>query len=431
MSQSSTTRVILIRHGQSTYNAQKRYQGSSDASWLTELGQQQAYQVQQILSQTSIDAAYVSPLKRTLETAQCILEGLQPIPLFVRDHLREIDLPHWEGLAFKQVQSEFAADYQHWITSPQSFQITGNVQRLSMFDRDSIPLPSDLGHNRDRNLHQINSESGSILTSTDEIDAVRSVFPVQDLYQRAHQFWKMLLPKQIGKTILIVSHGGTIRALASSAIGIPIEQFHYLQQSNAGITTLEFDSSLQARLTGMNQTHHLGEILPKPKHGKQGIRLILLPSDQLQPLMTHRLAQQFRSIPISFSVSSSKSANQSAHQILQHHPQAVPLEVTQDDLLLQWQHLLVSQRDRLLQHPAKTPTNALIVAPMKTLQRLVANILDLPNMDSITIEPDHFTSIFYPAQFQHPVLQSLNIPIASPIVNPVVPAMTTELAIAG
>jgi phosphoserine phosphatase len=380
MSQSSTTKVILVRHGQSTYNAEKRYQGSSDSSWLTELGQQQAHKTQLMLAQTPIDVAYVSPLKRTQQTAQHILQGFDSIPLIVNENLREIDLPHWEGLPFAQVQTEFATDYQHWINAPQSFQL------------------------RDSDREQTNATTtAAVLT--------KPIFPVQDLYQRAQQFWQTMLPCQRGKTILIVSHGGTIRALTSTALGIPIAQFHYLQQSNTGITTLEFDPFLKTTLQGMNQTHHLGEVLPKPKHGKQGMRLILLPSDRLKQSTVETLACLFQSTPISFSLSSPESASQYAQKILKHHPQAISFEVAQDNFLLQWQQLILNQRDRLLQHHPSTPTNALIIAPAKALQPLIANILQIPEPETIAIHSDHFSSIFYPAKFHHPVLQSLNIPI--------------------
>jgi probable phosphoglycerate mutase len=109
-------------------------------------------------------------------------------------------------------------------------------------------------------------------------------YPVLNLYDRAAQFWQEILPLHPNKTILIISHGGTIRALISSALGISSRYYHFLQQSNCGISTLEFDSQnpKSCSLTTMNSTEHLGEILPKLKAGKQGIRLILLPSNNIE-----------------------------------------------------------------------------------------------------------------------------------------------------
>ncbi len=381
----TTTRVILVRHGQSTYNAEKRYQGSSDDSVLTPVGQQQAAQVgQRCAALDDIAAIYSSPLQRTAKTAEAIVNQLvssgqlhQNQTIELRSELREIDIPGWEGLPFTQVQTEFASDYQHWIDSPKTFQMA----------------PSSAPSRR------------PIATLE------KPTFPVQDLYHRADQFWRTTLPQHPGKTILIVSHGGTIRALTSTALGIPIEQFHYLQQSNAGVTMLEFNRCGQARLTGMNQTHHLGEVLPKPKHGKQGLRLILLAGDHLPQTVDQHLADRFRSTPISFSLSSPAAASQPARTILQHHPQALHFEVVQEDFLLAWRKIILSQRDRLQQHDPTTPTNALIIAPKKALQALIAKMLALPEPMTISIQIDTFSSIFYPAKFHHPVLQGFNIPV--------------------
>jgi phosphoserine phosphatase len=384
----TTTRVILVRHGQSTYNAEKRYQGSSDDSVLTACGQQQAAQVGQLCAPIDIQAVYSSPLQRTAHTAEAILKELvkvgrsaQNLTIQLRPELREIDIPDWEGLPFTQVQTELASDYQHWIDNPKTFQMAATGEVASTV------------------------ASGAIAT------LAPPTFPVQDLYHRADQFWRATLPKHQGKTILVVSHGGTIRALTSTALGIPIEQFHYLQQSNAGVTMLEFDRFWQARLTGMNQTHHLGEVLPKPKHGKQGLRLILLAGDDLPKTIDPDLADRFRSTPISFSLSSPAAASQQAQSILQHHPQALHFEVVQENFLLQWQQIILSQRDRLQQHNLTTPTNALIIAPKKSLQALIAQMLQLPEPATIDIHVDTFSSIFYPAKFHHPVLQGFNIPV--------------------
>jgi phosphoserine phosphatase len=379
----TTTRIILVRHGQSNYNAEKRYQGSSDDSVLTDLGITQAIKVGKTLMDESIDSIYVSPLKRTTQTAT---EIISQFPSNIRssivyhESLREIDLPEWEGLPFTQVQNDFPAAYKTWIEQPQLF--------------------------KTNQLEETKGVSISILTKT--------ILPVQDIYDRSRQFWEMLLPKQIGKTILIVSHGGTIRALVSTALGIPIEQFHYLQQSNAGITRLEIrysDISPQeptAILRSMNQTHHLHEVLPKPKHGKQGLRLILLPTEYLNCRSNELIANLLRSTPISFSLSSPESSTDHAKNILIHHPKTLQFEVNCEDFLVRWQQMISNQHNRLCQQDPKTPMNALIIAPMLSLQHLISQALRLNLKSSIGLQADHFSSLFYPAKFNHPVLQSLN-----------------------
>ena len=66
------TRVIIVRHGQSTYNTERRIQGRSDASQLTQKGRDDASKVGKALSNISFNAIYSSPLQRAKLTADII-----------------------------------------------------------------------------------------------------------------------------------------------------------------------------------------------------------------------------------------------------------------------------------------------------------------------------------------------------------------------
>ena len=93
------TRVIIVRHGQSSYNAQKIIQGRCDESILTENGVADAKIVGQTLSNVKIDAFYCSPLQRAKQTAETIHAYLNNPPVLQpTDKLMEIDLPLWENL---------------------------------------------------------------------------------------------------------------------------------------------------------------------------------------------------------------------------------------------------------------------------------------------------------------------------------------------
>ncbi|MBE9019046.1 histidine phosphatase family protein, partial [Chroococcidiopsidales cyanobacterium LEGE 13417] len=126
------TRVILVRHGQSTYNALGLYQGSSDESVLTEVGRSDARLTGDFLKGVVFDAIYSSSLKRAQETAQEILRVISPhIQLRVTDKLRETDLPAWQGLAFQYVRENFAQEYRLWKQHPHEFwmEFSGSVER--------------------------------------------------------------------------------------------------------------------------------------------------------------------------------------------------------------------------------------------------------------------------------------------------------------
>lgn len=234
----ATTRIILIRHGRSTYNVQGRYQGSSDVSVLTPEGFRSAYATGLALKNTPIDVIYASPLKRIQQTTQAILSAFgdaQQPSVETSELLSEINMSVWQGLTYDYVRQNWASAYRCWQLTPHLFK---------------FPL-------------------------ADSEDFTR---PVIDLYDQVKGFWKQVLKKHWGQTILIVGHSGTNRALISTAIGLPPHRYHTLQQSNCGISQLQFTrpSLGQAKLTALNLTNHLGESLPKLKAGKQGLRLIIL-----------------------------------------------------------------------------------------------------------------------------------------------------------
>jgi len=111
------TRVILVRHGQSTYNLKKLIQGQIDVSELTELGIDQAKRVGETLKGIPFDQIYASPLKRAYKTAETIVAVLRsenpdiPLPTAV-DTIKEIDLPLWEGLSFKEAEEKYPDIYR-------------------------------------------------------------------------------------------------------------------------------------------------------------------------------------------------------------------------------------------------------------------------------------------------------------------------------
>ena len=91
-------RLLLVRHGLSSFNRERRIQGRNDLSSLTAEGHQQASKTGEVLSNLTIDAVYSSPLKRAAATTDNILqtfnEGLKPI---FDEGLLEIELGPWSG----------------------------------------------------------------------------------------------------------------------------------------------------------------------------------------------------------------------------------------------------------------------------------------------------------------------------------------------
>ncbi|MDJ0725053.1 MAG: histidine phosphatase family protein [Prochloraceae cyanobacterium] len=292
------TTVIIVRHGQSTFNAQQKIQGKSDLSVLTEKGISDARQVGKTLENFNFDAFYCSPLTRAKQTAETIVESLENAPeLQTHQKLQEIDLPLWENLTKTEVKTRFAADYRQWKEQPDRFKMV--------------------------------------------LDGGKEHFPVPTLYQQAREFWQEIISQNQDKTILIVAHNGINRCLIMSAIGIPVERYHTIQQSNCCINVLNFtgDFGEPVQLESLNQTSHLGITLPSPRQDKY-TRLLLVRHGETEwnrvsrfqgikdiPLNENgkkqgNLAAEFlKEVSLDFAVSSTLlRPKETAELILQYHP---------------------------------------------------------------------------------------------------------------
>jgi len=102
--------------------------------------------------------------------------------------------------------------------------------------------------------------------------------PVLSLYAQAQQFWQDILPQHQGKTILVVAHNGINRCLIMSAVGIPPEYYHSLQQSNCCINILNFSGGWgeSVQMESVNQTAHLGIPIPPMRSPDNRVRLLLV-----------------------------------------------------------------------------------------------------------------------------------------------------------
>lgn len=104
------TELILIRHGQTDWNVEGRYQGQSDVP-LNEHGREQARRLASKLQGTQLEAIYSSDLARARETAE-ILSEATGTPLFLDPRLREIHQGLWEGMLLKDIRRKYARAFQ-------------------------------------------------------------------------------------------------------------------------------------------------------------------------------------------------------------------------------------------------------------------------------------------------------------------------------
>ncbi len=302
------TRVIIVRHGQSTYNAKKMIQGRCDESILTEKGIADAQKVGEALQNIKIDGFYCSPLQRAKQTAKIIHSYLQnPPELIPTNQLMEVDLPLWEKQSKQEVAQKYPDDYRLWKEQPHKFKMI--------------------------------------------LEDGRELYTVLSLYQQAQEFWQNIIPQYEGKTILITAHNGINRCLIMTAVGIEAARYHSIQQSNCCISILNFtgDFGDSVQIESLNQTSHLGVSLPSTRQPHQGPRLLLVRHGETQwnkesrfqgirdiPLNENGKAQGkkagdfLKDVSLDFAVSSSMSRPKETAEIILEHHSGVTLETTSE-----------------------------------------------------------------------------------------------------
>ncbi len=181
------TTILLARHGETDWNAVGRWQGHTDRA-LTERGRRQAVELAERLANDAIDAVYSSDLLRAVETAEPVAKRLG-LPLQTLPELREVDVGTWAGLTRDEVAERFPDGFRRWSE------------------------------------WQTGWEDGETY---------------DEMGERVVGAILRLAGEHPGERILVVSHGGAIRALHAAAAGIDIATFRQLRQvvENARVTSI-------------------------------------------------------------------------------------------------------------------------------------------------------------------------------------------------
>ncbi|PIM99844.1 Phosphoglycerate mutase [Handroanthus impetiginosus] len=157
--------IIAIRHGETEWNADRRIQGHLDVD-LNDVGRQQAVAVADRLSrEPKISAVYSSDLKRAFDTAEIIAKSCGVLEVTKEPDLRERHLGELQGVVFHETAK-----------------VNPEAHKAFTSDRDDQEIPGG-------------GESWI------------------QLYQRCTSALQRIAKKHIGERVVIVSHGGTIRAL--------------------------------------------------------------------------------------------------------------------------------------------------------------------------------------------------------------------------
>lgn len=199
------TQLIFIRHGQSTWNEARRWQGHADPP-LAENGRVQARLLAHRLSSWEIDFLYTSDLLRAAETAAIISEALHIQPI-IDAVWRERGFGALEGLTSEEIQLRYPVIWASRMIGPMS----------------GIP----------------------------------GAEAQEDVVARASLGCQKVLDGHPGKTIAIVSHGGMILTTLVHLLGLPPNGHALLGVgSNTSISRVVVEDG-GARLVGLNDAAHL------------------------------------------------------------------------------------------------------------------------------------------------------------------------------
>lgn len=199
----------FLRHGQTMWNNNGKYQGATDVP-LNETGLQQAELAAQWFDGEHIDAIYVSPLSRARVTAEALArrQGMTPI---VKPEFQEICFGQWEGLTYDEIEARWPGAIDTMYDHPEKLRIEGGET-------------------------------------------------FQEVQDRAMKGIRELLSLGDDKTYVIVSHGAAIRTMLCGLLELPLHMAWHLCQSNANISAIHYYGEHQSWLYMLNSQEHLKEL---------------------------------------------------------------------------------------------------------------------------------------------------------------------------
>jgi probable phosphoglycerate mutase len=132
--------LYLVRHGESTYNAEGRIQGQTDVP-LSELGRRQSQAVADALRTQPVDAVYSSPLRRAMETARLIAEPHE-LSVYADARLMELNVGVFQDRLRSELAETYPLELARWLGGDEDFAIPGGESRRQLAQRGCEALRS-------------------------------------------------------------------------------------------------------------------------------------------------------------------------------------------------------------------------------------------------------------------------------------------------
>jgi probable phosphoglycerate mutase len=210
--------VLLVRHGETPWNREGRYQGRTDTQ-LTEDGEAQARALGRRLVNVPIAFAISSPLTRTRRTAEAIL-GARTIMLETDPGLIEISHGEWEGKLASDIELSHAEMLGTWRSRP---------------DR--------------------------------HVPAGPGAETLADVEDRAWPVLSRVCNRLTGDaTALIVAHDAVNRVLLCRVLGLPLSRVWTFRQAPAALNILAGSSLDDLQVVRLNDAEHVAPLLHESKH---------------------------------------------------------------------------------------------------------------------------------------------------------------------
>lgn len=204
-------RLFLIRHGETDWNRDGRFQGQRDTA-LSDKGRWQAQKAASGLALHKFQGIVSSPLSRALDTAREISAlGSRNIEVDIIDEFTEINHGDWEGLLTSDVREHWDGLLAQWHIEP-----------------ERVRMPGDGGET------------------------------LEEVCKRAVAGVEKIAAKYSGD-VAATSHDAVIKALLCYYLGAPLSSFWRFQIANCSLTIIEFSEGRPPRVSLMGDAHYLGE----------------------------------------------------------------------------------------------------------------------------------------------------------------------------
>jgi broad specificity phosphatase PhoE len=197
-------RLILIRHGETDYNSNRRYCGFSDPS-LNASGILQVRSLVKQLKEFDVVAVYSSDLLRAVQTAKAVFPKHQIKTMI---DFRELNFGIFEGLNYSEIMERYPELYQDWIRNPSNVLLPNGEEFGEFRKRVSSVLSSIISLNRNR-------------------------------------------------TIALVTHSGPIRVILCEVLGYGLERFWEVSHENAAFSIVDYPEGCTPIAIRINEPLHL------------------------------------------------------------------------------------------------------------------------------------------------------------------------------